>query len=84
LAGLFKNLRRGGGFYNLRFQQMSLKKQESPIRNEIRDCDIRYWCRHWGIDASRISAAISKVGRSASAVRKELTVSGSIDGETGS
>jgi hypothetical protein len=40
LAGLFKNLRRGGGFYNLRFQQMSLKKQESPIRNGIRDCDI--------------------------------------------
>jgi hypothetical protein len=61
---------------------MPRKKQESPARNEIRDCDIRYWGRHGGVDPAHILAAINKVGRSASTVRKELSQGAPIEGES--
>jgi Protein of unknown function (DUF3606) len=61
---------------------VSLTKPESPVRNQIRTCDMKYWCKHWDVELTHVEAAIGKVGRSATAVRKELTLRGLMNGKT--
>jgi hypothetical protein len=61
---------------------VSLTKHESPVRNQIRAGDMKYWCKHWNVELTHVRAAIGKVGRSAAAVRKELTLRGLIDRKT--
>jgi hypothetical protein len=51
--------------------------QDVPYRNRlnIRDkYEVRLWARHLGVSRQQLLAAALKVGNSAAAVRKELSV----------
>jgi hypothetical protein len=58
---------------------MPLTKPESPVRNQIRNLDLKHWCKHWSVEPVHVEAAIVKVGRSVTAVRKELALQGLIE-----
>jgi Protein of unknown function (DUF3606) len=53
-------------------------RRQRPDRSKINmggdDDDIRYWSKHLGVSKDELAGAVDKVGNSAAAVRKELSV----------
>jgi Protein of unknown function (DUF3606) len=48
-----------------------------PDRGKINmseDYEVRYWCKHLGVDRGELQKVIDKVGNSVKAVEKELGV----------
>jgi predicted RNA-binding protein YlqC (UPF0109 family) len=56
----------------------NLTKKGAPDRSKINmheDYEVKYWTKELGVSKEELQKAIDKVGNSASAVRKELSVS---------
>ena len=52
-------------------------RRQRPDRSKINmgdDDDMRYWSKHLGVSKDQLAGAVDKVGNSAAAVRKELSV----------
>lgn len=53
----------------------NLKNKGQPDRSRINlneDYEVKYWTRHLGVSREDLEKAISKVGNSVAAIRKEL------------
>lgn len=53
----------------------NLKNKVQPDRSRINlneDYEVKYWIRHLGVSREDLEKAISKVGNSVAAIRKEL------------
>ena len=57
----------------------NLTKRDQPDRSKINmseDFEIKYWIKALGVDRDKLQRAVDKVGNSAAAVRKELSLIG--------
>ena len=54
-----------------------ISRTSTPDRSKIvleHDDHVKYWARHLGVTKDELARAIEKVGNSAAAVRKQLSV----------